>query len=89
MEIIELENSDLKLPDWIVWLQWINNQVFIRWDKIEAWCGFSWWKVITLTKNSVDEIIDLKCNALSNTCNKCTNKQVDSDICLINIKKTP
>ena len=90
MEIVELNSIDTKLPKWVSWIQWDESIVFIKWDKITAWCEASGGNVIILTKNTVNEIISFKCDAHTIKGNCCWNKNVNSENCVIysQIKKT-
>jgi hypothetical protein len=77
--------NDIKdnLPDWVSWIQWDNTMIFKKWNEIQAWCSASGGNVITLTSDSVNKIIDFDCDAYTKEWNRCWNKNVDSDTCLI------
>lgn len=90
MSIVGINKIDTKLPKWVTWIQWDESMIFLKWNKIHAWCEASGGNIIILIKNNVNEIINLECDARTLECNKCWNKNVDSTSCLIypQIKKT-
>jgi hypothetical protein len=83
MENIELSHIQDKLPNWVNWIQWDNTVVFKNWNIIQAWCSASGGNVITLISDSINEIINFECYAYTKEWNRCWNKNVDSDTCLI------
>ena len=83
MGIDELNTTWIKLPEWVGWIFWDENNIFIKWKTIKAWCDASWWNVITLIVNNVNQIISLNCDANQWKTNRCWNKIVDSDTCII------
>jgi hypothetical protein len=85
-ENVHNKQESLKMPEWIIWIDNNDSLTFYSWNTIKAWCKTSWWNVIEVVLNEVNEIIEIQCCANVDWKLRCSNHNAKNNVCIIKSK---